>query len=118
MHHLVGFVVVRWNGIVLFQERQIGSDCVANFWRAIDRDYGVPPIRGPRVPESIEPSFDRVPRSGVTDGAVAALAGVGPGWSAGKSREADDGIIAQGSDGFQRHVARRLKGRSFFALHK
>ena len=53
---------------------------------------------------------DRVPRSGVTDGAVAALAGVGPGGSAGKSREADDGIIAQGSDGFQRHVAGALDG--------
>jgi hypothetical protein len=27
---------------------------------------------------------------------VAAVAGIGPGWSAGKSRKADDGIIAQG----------------------
>src|SRR6202165_6213384 len=55
-------------------------------------------------------------RSGVTDGAVAALAGVGPGWSAGKSREADDGIIAQGSDGFQRHVACPLNGPFIVAL--
>jgi hypothetical protein len=34
----------------------------------------------------------------------------GPGWSAGRCLEADEGIIAHGRDGFRCHVARPLHG--------
>jgi hypothetical protein len=50
---------------------------------------------------------DRVPPSGVA-GAWARRFRAGPGWLDDHCRQSDDGIIAQGGHGFQRHVAGAL----------
>ena len=54
--------------------------------------------------------LDRVPWRGVADVLGHRALRHGPDRSAGDCRQADDGIIAQGRDGFQRHVAGALDG--------
>ena len=52
--------------------------------------------------------FDRVPWRGVTEAGPPRISGLA-GWSAcGDCRQADEGIIAQRGDGFQRHVSGAL----------
>ena len=51
--------------------------------------------------------MDRVPPTGVA-GTWARGFRAGPGWSDDHCRQSDDGIMAQGGHGFQRHVAGAL----------
>ena len=53
--------------------------------------------------------MDRVPDCGVAGSEVGAFR-QGPGWSDDHGWQSDDGIIAQGGDGFQRHIAGALDG--------
>src|ERR1700722_18877416 len=60
---------------------------------------------------------DRVPPTGVA-GAWARRFRAGPGWSDDHCRQSDDGIIAQGGHGFQRHVAGALDRPFVILLQK
>src|SRR5271170_6301264 len=53
---------------------------------------------------------DRVPGRGVADSRASSIFRQGPGWSDDHSWQSDDGIIAQGGHGFQRHVTGALDG--------
>ena len=53
---------------------------------------------------------DRAPERGVGPGSLIRFSGRSGQWSGGHSGQADDGIVAERGDGFQRHVSRPLNG--------